>query len=198
MSEYNQNIEPMKLVAVIIEIGKVVRWPMNLPHVKAKRDTTKWCEYHGDHDHVTADCIALYLEIVKLLKKGHLHDFLTDKGKNTLENKDHQITPQKKAQPANGLCNVISGGSEVSSVSYSLAKCHAKAVADPKVQSSGPHLQKATDLTIEFIDNEMVMLLNPHHDALVITLHIANFLVKRILVDPSSFAKSYSSRHSKS
>ncbi|XP_031258284.1 uncharacterized protein LOC116116330 [Pistacia vera] len=86
------------------------------------------------------------------------------------------------------MCRVISRGSKVNGVSYSAAKRHARVAANPQFQHSRLPQQRATNLTIEFVDNEAATLLNPHHDALVVTLQIANIIVKRILIDPSSSA----------
>ena len=43
-----------------------------------------------------------------------------------------------------------------------------------------------TNQVITFVDNEDSTLINPHHDALVISLLIANCRIKRVLVDYSS------------
>ena len=42
------------------------------------------------------------------------------------------------------------------------------------------------DQVISFVDNEATTLINPHDDALVISLLIANCKIKRILVDNGS------------
>ena len=44
---------------------------------------TKYCEFQKDHDHHTIYYRALRAEVVELLKKGHLEEFYTDKGKET-------------------------------------------------------------------------------------------------------------------
>ena len=44
----------------------------------------------------------------------------------------------------------------------------------------------ASNLVLSFIDNEDSTLINPHHDALVISLLIANCRIKRILIDNGS------------
>ncbi|KAL5843288.1 hypothetical protein ACOSQ4_009246 [Xanthoceras sorbifolium] len=81
--------------------------------------------------------------------------------------------------------NVITSGSEISGVSYSAAKRYTRHASNPEV-----HLKKTIDLvfdhTISFNNNEQTELLNPHHDALVISLHVANCLIKRILIDNGS------------
>ena len=79
MLEYNLNIEPVELVVVMKGMANTIRWPMNPNNHDAKRDTSKWCEFHCDHGHNTPDCIALRFEVVDLLKKGHLQDLLSGK-----------------------------------------------------------------------------------------------------------------------
>ncbi|KAL5573281.1 hypothetical protein UlMin_022878 [Ulmus minor] len=44
--------------------------------------------YSYDHGHSTPDWIALSFEVTNLLKKGHLQDLLSDKGKNTLAQRE--------------------------------------------------------------------------------------------------------------
>ncbi|XP_013632754.1 PREDICTED: uncharacterized protein LOC106338283 [Brassica oleracea var. oleracea] len=83
------------------------------------------------------------------------------------------------------VIHVISGGSEVSGVSHAAAKkstCNAKhdlKTTQPK------RLLLGTD-EISFTAKEQEKILTPHHDALVISLTVANCLVKRILVDNDS------------
>ena len=65
-------------------MGNTVKWPRKINNPDPKRDITKYCEFHGDHSHLTPDCIALHFEVADLRKKGHVQDLLSDKGKNTL------------------------------------------------------------------------------------------------------------------
>ncbi|XP_031274464.1 uncharacterized protein LOC116132922 [Pistacia vera] len=133
-------------------LGSIVKWPGKL-NPEARRDTTKWYDFHSDHRHNTADCIALRLEVVALLKRGHLCDLLTDKGKNTISQKSSkEPSPPPREPTPKGFCSLIFGGSKISGV-------------------------------IQFEDDEPVTLAAPHHDALVVSLQIANILVKRVFVD---------------
>ena len=83
------------------------------------------------------------------------------------------------------MIHVISGGSEISGISHAAAKKstwnakHSLEAAKPK------RLLLGTD-EISFTAKEQGKFLTPHHDALVISLTVANCLVKRILVDNGS------------
>ncbi|GMN44746.1 hypothetical protein TIFTF001_013941 [Ficus carica] len=59
-----------------------VTWPKKLPDNPAG-DMTKYCEFHKDHGYHTIDCRYMRAEVAELLKKGHLREFLTNKGRET-------------------------------------------------------------------------------------------------------------------
>ena len=82
--------------------------------------------------------------------------------------------------------NVITGGSEVTGITYSAARRHARAAVNPETNLSPTLPSGVSKLVFSFIDNEDSTLINPHHDALVISLLIANCRIKRILVDNGS------------
>ncbi|XP_031251412.1 uncharacterized protein LOC116109317 [Pistacia vera] len=69
--KYNLNVEPAQVMVIMKGMGSSVKWPGKL-NVEARRDMTKWCEFHGDHGHNIVDCITLRLEVTALLKRGHL------------------------------------------------------------------------------------------------------------------------------
>ncbi|XP_031282337.1 uncharacterized protein LOC116140907 [Pistacia vera] len=174
-------------------MGSTVKWPGKL-NPEARRDVTKWCEFHNDQGHNTADCIALRLEVAALLKRGHLRDLLTDKGKNTISQKGpKQLSPLPREPTPKGFCSLISGGSEISGVSYSSAKRYAR-TNHHEIQSVHPVLRSYSHQVIQFEDDKPVTLAAPHHDALVFSLQIANILVKRVFVDGGSSANILSSK----
>ncbi|GMN64924.1 hypothetical protein TIFTF001_033994 [Ficus carica] len=65
---------------------------------------TKYCEFHKDHGPHTIDCRALRAESAELLKKGHLREFLTNKGGETYglynEPKKRRIMQQIEDTPS--------------------------------------------------------------------------------------------------
>ena len=85
------------------------------------------------------------------------------------------------------IVNVITGGSEVSGITYSTAKIHAQVVVNPETSTSPTPPSATSNLVLFFVDNEDSTLINPHHDVLFILLLIANCKIKRILIDNGSF-----------
>ncbi|KAL5542741.1 hypothetical protein UlMin_010451 [Ulmus minor] len=141
-------------------MGNAVRWPRQPDRSNPKRDNTQWCEYHADHGHTTANC-------------------------KTVAKHDNHVEEPAKPIPKR-VINVITGGSEISGISYSAARRHERVSVNPETCSSQPPAGDYTDQVISFIDNEATTLINPHHDALVISLLVANYKIKRILVDNGS------------
>ena len=79
--------------------------------------------------------------------------------------------------------NVITGDSEVNGITYSAARRHARVAVNPETGLSPNFPSGVSNLVLTFIDNEDSTLINLHHDALVISLLIANCRIKRVLVD---------------
>ncbi|XP_013650969.2 uncharacterized protein LOC106355595 [Brassica napus] len=83
------------------------------------------------------------------------------------------------------VIHVISRGSEVSGVSHAAAKKSTRNAKHGLGTTQPKRLLLGTD-EISFTAKEQEKILAPHHDALVISLTVANCWVKRILVDNGS------------
>ncbi|XP_056864066.1 uncharacterized protein LOC130511205 [Raphanus sativus] len=169
-------------------MGPQVKWPPKMKAAEANRNPKRWCEFHSDHGHTTEDCITLKMEVAELLKKSYLREFLLDKAKNLLNKEDPSLPI--KAAPAlppqqDRVIHVITGGSEVSGISSAAAKKSTRNARNGQEAEGPKRLLLGTD-EISFTAREEEKVLTPHHDALVISLTIANCLVKRILVDNGS------------
>ena len=76
----------------------------------AKRDLTKYCEFHRDHEHRTDDCIQPRKEIEYLIRHGHLRRFMASKGwDQALPPSPRQLELTQHQQPL-GEIHVIYGG----------------------------------------------------------------------------------------
>ncbi|XP_056843199.1 uncharacterized protein LOC130495728 [Raphanus sativus] len=162
-------ISKPELIGVLRQMGPQVKWPPKMKAAEANRNPKRWCEFHSDHGHTTEDCIALKMEVAELLKKG--------------PGLPIEAAPALPPQQ-DRVIHVITGGSEVSGISSAAAKKSTRNARNSQ-EAEGPKRLLGTD-EISFTAREQEKVLTPHHDALVISLTIANCLVKRILVDNGS------------
>ncbi|XP_048619925.1 uncharacterized protein LOC125590406 [Brassica napus] len=155
-------------------MGQQVKWPQKMKALDSFRNPGFWCQFHRDHGHKTEDCIALKIEVNELLKKGHLREFLSGKAKSHLR--------QETTGPSDP-CHIGRFGNQRHKPSSREEKHrnakHGLEAAKPKCLLLG------TD-EISLTAKEQEKVLTPHHDALVISLTVANCLVKRILVGNES------------
>ncbi|KAH6792809.1 hypothetical protein C2S52_003286 [Perilla frutescens var. hirtella] len=184
LPEYNLCITPSEAVNALKELGSTVKWPPKMRSPDHERDRTKYCEFHKDHGHRTDDCIALRREVIDLLKRGHLKDLLTDKGKQTFSKNDENLRDPPKPPPIEHVVNCITGGSEVSGVSQASAKRHCRSLKyTPMIPKPDTEMEL---ITLSFTNSEASELSHPHHDALVISVLISNCMIKRTLIDGGS------------
>ncbi|KAF3603616.1 hypothetical protein F2Q69_00037717 [Brassica cretica] len=153
-----------ELINVLRQMGQQVKWPQKMKAPDSFRNPGFWYDFHRDHAHKMEDCVVLKIEETT--------------GKPT---EAAPVSPPRQDR----VIHVISGGSEISGISHAAAKKstwntkHGLEAAKPK------RLLLGTD-EISFTTKEQEKVLTPHHDALVISLIVANCLVKRILVDNGS------------
>ncbi|XP_070050433.1 uncharacterized protein [Nicotiana tomentosiformis] len=146
----------------------------------SQRDPNLWYEYHGTNGHQTGDCGQLWEEVATLLKNNHLREFLSDRAKNNYGRNKDNVEPSKAGEePPRQMINMIFGGNKINGVTVSVAK---------KMKVSITHSKRLREDDITFTEEDACGLLLPHNDALVISLNVLDFKIKRVLVDPGSSA----------
>ncbi|XP_022866144.1 uncharacterized protein LOC111385950 [Olea europaea var. sylvestris] len=159
---------------ILMEIkdSRELKWPPRLRSPLDTRDKSKYCDFHRDHGHTTEDCLALKREVEALIRRGFLSSLTMTNAREDRGNK----------QPTAGTINIIVGGTISGEDSSSGRKQYAR---QPPIISR-PDLGRTEDISFGMDDLEGIAF--PHDDALVISAIIANFEVKRILVDNGSAA----------
>ncbi|XP_022865186.1 uncharacterized protein LOC111385058 [Olea europaea var. sylvestris] len=170
---------------ILMEIKdmKELKWPARMRSPPQSRDMSKYCEFHRDHGHTTKNCKALQREIEALIKRGLLGSYVgNDKRPKNDGGRDRAFEAKRDGQPTAGIINIIVGGIASGGDSNTGRKQYARQyMTTPKA-----HHGDLEDITFGMKDLEGVSF--PHDDALVIFAIVANFEVKRILIDNGSVA----------
>ena len=154
-----------------------------------KRDNTRYCEFHRDHEHRTDDCIQLRKEIEYLIQQGYLRRYIALEGQDQAQPPPpRRPTPTQHQQPL-GEIHVISGGFAGGGESSSARKAHLHSIRSGEVievqaVSKLPRL----DIAITFSDLDLEGCQHPYDDPLVIKAVMANKTIHRVLVDNGSLA----------
>ncbi|XP_070045500.1 uncharacterized protein [Nicotiana tomentosiformis] len=149
----------------------------------SQRDPNLWCEYHGTNSHRTGDCRHLCEEVATLLKNGYLREFLSDQAKNNYGSNHENTEPSKAGEDHPRMTiNMIFWGNKINGVTFSTAKNTKVSVIHSK------RLWEVVEDDITFTEEDAYGLLLSHNDALVISLNVLDFKIKRVLVDLGSSA----------
>ena len=162
----------------------------------AKRDNTRYCEFHRDYGHRTDDCIHLRKEMEYLIRRGYLRRFIAPEGQTQNQAQSQAQAQQPPPPPRQattqhqhplGEIYVISGGFAEGGESDSAKKAHlrsirSRVVMEVQAVSKLPRL----DTSITFSDSDLEGCQHPHDDPLVIRAVVANKTVHRVLVDNGS------------
>lgn len=132
-------------------------------------------------------CRHLKDEIENLIKKGYLTQFVSKECKPPAKPQNRNNNDKDRDRADNrviGEVYPISGGFTSGGTSRAANKSHAR-----EARTTPPPRQTTTrTLVISFSDDDLQGIRTPHDDALVILSLIANFKVKRVIVDIGSSA----------
>ncbi|XP_030959044.1 uncharacterized protein LOC115980995 [Quercus lobata] len=149
----------------------------------AKHNQNMYCEYHQEPGHTTDDCRNLKNHLDRLVREGKLRHLLHHPV--GWQEQSNIKTRKSTLRPPIGTINVIlvtpgRTGSHPFRV-MSVGRLSAKADDWESKRARG----MATPL-IGFSDEDKLGTLQPYDDALVVTLRIGGYDVKRVLVDQGS------------
>ena len=148
-----------------------------------KCNKNKYCRFHRDHGYDTDECYDLKQQIENLIRQRKLRHFV---GR---DHKDEKLKGKMKesSQPPLGEIRVIIGGTSTRQ-SSKLKKTYLKVVQNVQLSGRSPRTMDTDELAISFTDEEAKRIHHPHDDAIVITLLIADYTTRRVLVDNGSSA----------
>ena len=179
--------EPVHQVLEKVKNESFFKWPNKMVGNPEKQNRNLYCQYHRDHGHTTADCRSLWDHLDILAQEGKLKQLLHHSSGldgQTISRSERE-TPSR---PPLGTINVIFAapgriGSCLSRV-MSVARLFSE---DTSSKPKRARLERP--LVMGFSDEDKIRTIQPHDDALVITLRIGGYDVKRVMVDQGSAAE---------
>ncbi|CAA0829049.1 Unknown protein, partial [Striga hermonthica] len=190
--------------------GKEITWPATRFEGPTKPRSGRYCRFHRDYGHNTADCRHLKDEIERLIRAGHLKEFVIqdrprgkekrkcreesvmrndrdddreddDRREKRSRDNDPREEPRRELPLKRGTIYMISGG-PTDGDSNNARKGHVRAAKRKREEVGITGRMPVISFRAE--DAEGVLL--PHNDALVITAEVAGFDVKRVFIDTGS------------
>ncbi|XP_073129305.1 uncharacterized protein [Henckelia pumila] len=195
-------------ILVVAEKQGLLRPPRPMQNNPKRQRSEKYCHFHKDKGHNTEDCFSLRAEIEKLIKRGHLENFVDksrgekrdDRRRDEQPKRDYQKRHDETGKqneradenlPSGGVITVITGGPACGD-SNNARKALLRAAKGTNNLSSPTSLSVYEIGTIQdglsFSDKDLENPRGTHNDALIISATISNFWVKKILVDSGSSA----------
>ncbi|RVW75280.1 hypothetical protein CK203_055352 [Vitis vinifera] len=98
-----------KLLLMIQDLSDF-RWPRPLRTDPSKRDHSKKCAYHEKHGHTTEMCRSLHYFFERLIKAGHLKQYLRSDARVRDTSRNHNSRISRISAAPKAVINYINGG----------------------------------------------------------------------------------------
>ena len=151
------------------------------------RNQNLYCQYHQDHGHTTEDCRNLWDHLEQLVRKGKLKHLLHhSSGRGGQANSAFRgnVAPRPSLGTINVIFAALGRTGSCPSRIMSVFCCSG--------ENSGPmpkRVKMNVSLVLSFSDADKLGTIQPHYDALVVTLRIGGYNVKKVMIDHSSAAE---------
>ena len=170
-----------------INDGGALTFPGKLKGDPNKRPRDKYCRFHQDHGHDTANCYDLKQQIEALIRQGKLQRFVSRERTDTPE----EQAPRRendRPRPPIGDIRMIVGGTAAAGSTKKARKTYLRMVHSVQLTGSVPKMPRIDNPVINFSEDDARRLHYPHDDALVVSLQIGDYNMHRVLVDNGSSA----------
>ncbi|RVX01437.1 hypothetical protein CK203_017586 [Vitis vinifera] len=86
------------------------KWPIPLRTDPTKRDHSKKCVFHKEHGHTTEECRCLHYLVERLIRAGHLKQYLRSEAGGRDASQNHNSGAPRALAAPKAVINYINGG----------------------------------------------------------------------------------------
>ncbi|XP_030949968.1 uncharacterized protein LOC115973871 [Quercus lobata] len=176
--------EPVHQVLEKVKNEPFFKWPNKMDGDSIKRNQSLYCQYHQDHEHTIEDCRNLWNHLDQLVREEKLRHLLHPSSGHPGQTNQE---PQRNIslRPPMGTINVILATPGRTDSYPSRIMSVARLSTEDNDRESKKARKEASPV-LGFLDEDKIKTIQPHNDALLVTLRIRGFDVKRVLVDQGS------------
>ena len=179
--------EPVHRVLEKIKNKPYFKWPNKMVGESTRRNQNFYCQYHQDYGHTIGNCRNLWNYLDQLVREGKLKHLLHHSSGN--QGQTHQ-EPQRDTAlrpPVGTIIVILATPGRIST-----RPSRVLSMVQLLVEESQPESKRVRmnfHLILSFSEEDKIGTTQPHNDALLITLRIRDYDVKRVMVDGGSAAE---------
>ena len=177
--------EPVQQVLEKVKNEPFFRWPRKMAGDPSKCDQNLYCHYYQDHGHATKDCRNLWNHLDQLVREGKLR-YLLHPSSGHLGQAMQEPRKDVSLRPPTGTIYVIlAAPGRTSSFPSRVLSVARLSVEDRERECK--RSKKGSPLILGFSDEDKRGTIQPHDDALVVTVRIRGFNVRRVPEDLTAY-----------
>ncbi|XP_059670776.1 uncharacterized protein LOC132316286 [Cornus florida] len=157
--------------------------PQPIKQPLEQKDKSKHCVHHRDYGHSTNDYRSLRRQVENMIARGELTDYLMTKE----HAKPREVYPYKVEGTQVKVIHAIHNRSEDDQESEEVYRFRLRVTHKLRKISSVNAINSGS-ISIGFGYGDLSRVQLPYEDPLVISLLVANCMIRRVLVDPGSSA----------
>uniref|UniRef100_A0A2N9EI37 Reverse transcriptase domain-containing protein n=1 Tax=Fagus sylvatica TaxID=28930 RepID=A0A2N9EI37_FAGSY len=180
---------PIDQLLMQIEDDPSLRWLGKICSDPNRRPKNLYYRFHKDHSHLTENCMALKEQVETLIRQGKLQKYV-GRPPNARPPKPQGLkerTENLKPKPIGEIRTIVRGPA-AGGISRTSRKAYARQVHNILVIQRTPKNIRLDDQIISFNEENARGTHQPHDDALVITMNIAGFNTRRVMINNGSSA----------
>ena len=157
-----------------IKDERALTFPSKLKRDPNERSRDKYCHFHRDYCHDTADCYNLKQQIEAPIRQGKLQRFVSKERADPLQ----EQAPRREnehSRPPMGDIRMIVGGAAALGSSKIARKTYLRMVQNVYLTGFIPKMAQVNNHIIEFSEEDTQHLHHPHDDAFVISIRVRDY-----------------------
>ncbi len=182
----------MSIDQVLLQIqdDPALKWSRKLRSNPARKSKDLYCRFHRDHGHTIEDCYVVKEQIEALIRQGKLKKFVRRDNQEARPLKQEENKDRLEDRPRDIIGEISTIVRDLASggTSRSSRKAYARQGHNILVTQRPRKNVKMNDQIITFSEDDARGIHQPHDNALVVTMTIASFITRRVLIDNRSSA----------